>query len=83
MFESSDSDRHARKLKRARQVTFDQPLALELGGEIPEVTVVYETYGQLGPERDNAVLVCHGSNPVGCLPGPVLHHLAPAMITTL
>jgi homoserine O-acetyltransferase len=37
----------------------EQPLDLELGGRLPEVTVVYETYGRLGPRRDNAVLVCH------------------------
>lgn len=58
-FFSSDSDRHVRPLKYAQRVTFSEPLALELGGRLSSVTVVYETYGQLSPERDNAVLICH------------------------
>jgi homoserine O-acetyltransferase len=58
-FQSSDSDRHARPLKYAQTITLDQPLALERGGTLPEVTVVYETYGRLNPRGDNAVLVCH------------------------
>ena len=32
---------------------------LELGGRLADVTVAYETYGQLNAARDNAVLVCH------------------------
>ena len=58
-FSSSDSDRHARTLKHAQQVTLDGSLPLELDGSLPEVTVVYETYGTLSVNRDNAVLVCH------------------------
>jgi len=58
-FESSDSRRHARPLTHARQVTFDEPLGLEHGGVLPNVTVAYETYGRLSPQRDNAILVCH------------------------
>jgi homoserine O-acetyltransferase/O-succinyltransferase len=58
-FDSSDSVRHARPLRHARSVTFDGPFPLELGGSLPGVTVAYETYGQLAPARDNAVLVCH------------------------
>jgi homoserine O-acetyltransferase len=37
----------------------DSPLQLELGASLPSVTVAYETYGKLSPERDNAVLICH------------------------
>jgi homoserine O-acetyltransferase len=59
LFESSDLARHARPLKHARTVTFDEPLELEHGGVLPGVTVAYETYGRLSPARDNAVLVCH------------------------
>lgn len=29
------------------------------GGRVAPFTIVYETYGELSPERDNAVLVCH------------------------
>ena len=56
---SSDSVRSAAPLKYARSVTFDTPLELERGGMLPEVTVVYETYGKLSAEKDNAVLICH------------------------
>ena len=59
IFQSIDSARHADELAHARHVTFDGPFDLEIGGELPSVTVAYETYGQLNPERDNAVLICH------------------------
>jgi homoserine O-acetyltransferase len=58
-FQSSDSVRHAQPLRHAQTITFDEPMVLELGGRLPQVTVAYETYGQLSAERDNAVLVCH------------------------
>ncbi|MBP1624706.1 MAG: hypothetical protein H6Q07_2726, partial [Acidobacteria bacterium] len=47
IFDSSDSARSALPLKYARYFTFDGPLQLELGQEIQEITVAYETYGQL------------------------------------
>jgi homoserine O-acetyltransferase len=59
LFDSSDSQRHARPLAYARSVTLDGPLELECGGRLPSVTVAYETYGQLNAQRDNAVLICH------------------------
>lgn len=37
----------------------DQALVLESGARIGPVTVAYETYGRLAPERDNAVLLLH------------------------
>ncbi|MFH7320418.1 homoserine O-acetyltransferase [Desulfurivibrio sp. D14AmB] len=37
----------------------NQALVLESGAEIGPVTVAYETYGQLSPAKDNAVLVLH------------------------
>ena len=59
LLDSSDSARHAKPLRYAQTATFDRALKLELGGELPGVTVAYETYGQLNAARDNAVLVCH------------------------
>jgi len=59
LFESSDTLRHARPLKYAQYVTFDEPLELELGGRLHHVTVAYETYGRLNAKGDNAVLICH------------------------
>jgi homoserine O-acetyltransferase len=35
------------------------PLALDCGRALRGVRIAYETYGQLSPARDNAVLVCH------------------------
>ena len=55
----SDAVRHARPLRYVQRVQFDNPLRLELGGRLSNVTVAYETYGRLNPARDNAVLICH------------------------
>ena len=35
------------------------PLPLEAGGQLPEVTLAYETWGELSPAGDNAILVLH------------------------
>lgn len=59
LFESSDSARSGTVLKHVRTVTLSEPLKLDSGGELSEVTVAFETYGKLSPNRDNAVLVCH------------------------
>jgi len=58
-FDSSDAVRNANPLKYLQEVTFHAPLALELGGTLPEVRIAYETYGILNARKDNAVLVCH------------------------
>jgi len=58
-FSSTDSVRSAAPLRFAEYVTFDGPIPLERGRELPEVTVCYETWGELNEARDNAVLVCH------------------------
>ena len=57
--QSSDSLRHSRPLRYAQSVSFDGPFQLESGGQLSSVTVAYETYGQLNPSRDNAILVGH------------------------
>jgi homoserine O-acetyltransferase len=38
---------------------FDAPLRLTSGGVLSSYDLVYETYGTLNAERDNAILVCH------------------------
>jgi homoserine O-acetyltransferase len=58
-FESSDSLRSAHPLAHARKFRLPGPLALELGGELPEVELTFETYGELSAARDNAILICH------------------------
>jgi len=37
----------------------DRPLPLDSGCVLGEVTLAYESWGELNPMRDNAVLVCH------------------------
>jgi homoserine O-acetyltransferase len=56
---SSDDLRSARPLPHARLWTSKEPLELESGGRLPEVTVCYETWGELDADHGNAVLVCH------------------------
>jgi len=57
-FDNSDSIRNANPLKYLQEITFHEPLSLELGETLPEVRVAYETYGQLNARKDNAVLRC-------------------------
>lgn len=45
--------------RRFAPVDAGRPFSLEGGGSLPEVQLAYETWGELSPERDNAVLVCH------------------------
>jgi homoserine O-acetyltransferase/O-succinyltransferase len=59
IFQSTDSVRSAQPLKYVQSFTFSDPLQLELGGQISEITVAYETYGRLNATRDNAILICH------------------------
>ncbi len=35
------------------------PFPLELGGELPELTIAYHTFGELNADGSNAVWVCH------------------------
>ena len=37
----------------------DRPFVLEGGGQLRDITIAFETWGELSPSRDNAVLVCH------------------------
>lgn len=37
----------------------DRPFALDHGVTLHEVTIAYETWGQLAPAADNAILLCH------------------------
>jgi homoserine O-acetyltransferase len=49
-------------LVETQTLTFAQPpddLELDCGRRLGPITLAYETYGQLSPERDNAVLVLH------------------------
>ena len=37
----------------------DGPFVLDSGRVLPELEIAYESWGELSPERDNAVLICH------------------------
>jgi homoserine O-acetyltransferase len=40
-------------------LALEDPVRLESGTELPQVTVAYRTWGRLNAARDNAVLICH------------------------
>ena len=39
--------------------TYNHEFKLESGASLPQVTIAYTTYGQLSPNRDNVIYVCH------------------------
>jgi homoserine O-acetyltransferase len=41
---------------------FHEPLHLSAGGALLDYHLSYETYGQLNPDKNNAVLICHALN---------------------
>ena len=45
--------------RRFQTFATDHPLVLEGGGRLSDVTVAYETWGELDAAASNAVLVCH------------------------
>ena len=42
-----------------KYVDLPAPVSLDCGRDLHGVRVAYETYGELSPERDNVILVCH------------------------
>ena len=48
-----------RSLDRSHTWVSKAPLVLESGDTLPEVSVRYETWGELNESRSNAVFVCH------------------------
>lgn len=42
-----------------RVFRYEQPFCVSSGRELPELEIIYETYGTLNSDRSNAVLVCH------------------------
>ncbi|MEU6697416.1 homoserine O-acetyltransferase [Pseudonocardia sp. NPDC046786] len=55
---------------RRRFLDLPAPLKLEAGGELPAVRLSYETWGELAPDRSNAVLVLHALTGDTHLEGP-------------
>lgn len=46
-------------LVQTRYATWLEPLPLDSGALLAPVTLAYETYGELSPARDNAILILH------------------------
>ncbi|TDY04141.1 homoserine O-succinyltransferase MetX [Thiohalophilus thiocyanatoxydans] len=42
-----------------QKLVHDTPLDLDCGRALPAFEMVYETYGQLNAQKDNAILICH------------------------
>ena len=40
-------------------IILPEPVRLDCGRDLHPVRVAYETYGELSPQRDNVILVCH------------------------
>ncbi|MBL4670695.1 MAG: homoserine O-acetyltransferase [Arenicella sp.] len=47
------------ELVEPQHVRFDETLVLESSGQLDGYTLVYETYGKLNAQGDNALLICH------------------------
>ncbi len=56
-----DPDRSVGFVETRFATLFEPPneLVLESGAKLGPVTVAYETYGELSPEKDNAIFICH------------------------
>jgi homoserine O-acetyltransferase/O-succinyltransferase len=57
--DSTDAVRTAHPLKHLQHFKSGNALQLELGGQLQEVSVAYETYGRLNADKSNAILICH------------------------
>ncbi|MBB6121293.1 homoserine O-acetyltransferase MetX [Nocardiopsis algeriensis] len=53
-----------------RWISLDKPLELESGRLLPGVRLAYQTWGELAPRRDNAVLVLHALTGDSHVTGP-------------
>ncbi len=62
VIETFQPDEGSVGIVETKQATLFEPpgeLSLICGSKIGPVTVAYETYGELSPEQDNAIFICH------------------------
>ena len=59
LFDSSDSVRSGKALAHEKTAVFPGHIKLSSGRFLPELKIAYETYGELDPQKDNAVLIFH------------------------
>ena len=57
--------------RRFMLTALDRPFVLEGGGQLREVTVCFETWGELNADASNAILVCHALTGDAHAAGPV------------
>ena len=57
--------------RRFMTVTDGRPFALEGGGRLEEITLAYESWGELNADGSNAVLVCHALTGDSHAAGPI------------
>ena len=48
-----------------KTLIIEKPLKLDCGQTINNFPLAYETFGTLNENKDNAILVCHGSEDFG------------------
>lgn len=54
-----DSTKNSVGIVTPQRLVFDEPIALEAGGNLTSYELIVETYGSLNDEASNAVLICH------------------------
>ena len=59
LLSSSDSQQYGTPLNHAKTWVLPKSLDLENGDRLEQVTVCYETWGNLDVDQSNAVLICH------------------------
>ncbi len=64
--------------RRFSRLAVDRPFVLEGGGQLRDISIAYETWGELAADGDNAVLVCHAlTGDTHAAGGMVSGHAAP------
>lgn len=52
-------DKDSVGIVETKYFNIEEPFELESGNSLENITVAYETYGELNKEKNNAILICH------------------------